>query len=167
MLRLAISAGISRDLFIEQYLKFNFEKNWIQSLLSLKDKKWDKFINKNHIEINNLIDEITKLFKKLQKYSQELVGADKKNENQYKSIEKKYKKIQKEMISSMKEVHFNASTIEALMESLYELNKKLLVREGRMLRLAMSAGISRDLFIIFIQSPPSLLSFAKVNLILF
>ena len=29
----------------------------------------------------------------------------------------------------MKEVHFNASTIEALMESLYELNKKLLVRE--------------------------------------
>ena len=92
-------------------------------------------------------DEITKLFKKLQKYSQELVSADKKNENQYKSLEKKYKKIQKEMISSMKEVHFNASTIEALMESLYELNKKLLVREGRMLRLAISAGISRDLFI--------------------
>ncbi len=92
-------------------------------------------------------DEITKLFKKLQKYSQELVGADKKNENQYKSLEKKYKKIQKEMISSMKEVHFNASTIEALMESLYELNKKLLVREGRMLRLAISAGISRDSFI--------------------
>ncbi|MFL2510343.1 MAG: RNA polymerase sigma factor RpoD [Alphaproteobacteria bacterium] len=92
-------------------------------------------------------DEITKLFKKLQKYSQELVVADKKNENQYKSLEKKYKKIQKEMISSMKEVHFNASTIEALMESLYELNKKLLVREGRMLRLAISAGISRDLFV--------------------
>ena len=92
-------------------------------------------------------DEITKLFKKLQKYSQELVSADKKNENQYKSLEKKYKKIQKEMISSMKEVHFNASTIEALMESLYELNKKLLVREGRMLRLAISAGVSRDLFI--------------------
>ncbi len=92
-------------------------------------------------------DEITKLFKKLQKYSQELVGANKKNENQYKSLEKKYKKIQKDMISSMKEVHFNVSTIEALMESLYELNKKLLVREGRMLRLAMSAGIPRDLFI--------------------
>jgi len=92
-------------------------------------------------------DEITKLFKKLQKYSQDLVNADKKNENQYNSLEKKYKKIQKEMISSMKEVHFNASTIEALMESLYELNKKLLVREGRMLRLAINAGVSRDLFI--------------------
>ena len=63
-------------------------------------------------------DEITKLFKKLQKYSQELISADKKNQKNYISLEKKYKKIQKEMIISMKEVHFNSSTIEALMESL-------------------------------------------------
>ncbi len=92
-------------------------------------------------------DEITKLFKKLHKYSQELITTDKKNQNKYLSIEKKYKKIQKEMVISMKEVHFNASTIEALMESLYELNKKLLVREGRLLRMAMNSGISRDSFI--------------------
>ncbi len=92
-------------------------------------------------------DEITKQFKKLQKFSHDLVGADKKNENQFQSLEKKYKKIQREMVLSMKEVHFNASTIEALMESLYELNKKLLVREGRMLRLAINSGISREFFI--------------------
>ena len=92
-------------------------------------------------------DEITKLFKKLQKYSQDLILADKKNETQYNSLEKKYKKIQKEMVASMKEVHFNASTIEALMESLYELNKKLLVREGRMLRMALNSNVSRDSFI--------------------
>jgi RNA polymerase primary sigma factor len=92
-------------------------------------------------------DEITKQFKKLQKYSQELISGDKKNENQYSSFEKKYKKNQKEMIILMKEVHFNASTIEALMESLYELNKKLLVREGRMLRMALNSGVSRESFI--------------------
>ena len=92
-------------------------------------------------------DGITKQFKKLQKYSQELIIADKKNENNYNALEKKYKKIQKEMVIFMKEVHFNASTIEALMESLYELNKKLLVREGRMLRMALNSGISRDSFI--------------------
>jgi RNA polymerase primary sigma factor len=92
-------------------------------------------------------DEITKQFKKLQKYSHELISGDKKNDNQYSSLEKKYKKIQKEMVISMKEVHFNASTIEALMESLYELNKKLLVREGRMLRMALNSGVSRELFI--------------------
>ena len=92
-------------------------------------------------------DEITKLFKKLQKYSHELIESNKKKENKYLSIEKKYKKIQKEMIASMKEVHFNTSTIEALMESLYDLNKKLLLREGKMLRMALSASVTRASFI--------------------
>jgi RNA polymerase primary sigma factor len=92
-------------------------------------------------------DEITKLFKKLQKFSQDLAVGDKKNEAAYLALEKKYKKIQKEMVVSMKEVHFNSSTIEALMESLYELNKKLLVREGRMLRMALNSGVSRESFI--------------------
>ena len=42
MLRMALNSGVSRDSFIEHYLNFNFEKNWIQSLLSLKDKKLGK-----------------------------------------------------------------------------------------------------------------------------
>ena len=37
------------------------------------------------------------------------------------------------MVAAMKAVHFNSTTIEALMEALYELNKKLLLREGKML----------------------------------
>jgi len=92
-------------------------------------------------------DDITKLFKKLQKSSMDLIGFDKKNTNNFITLEKKYKKIQKEMVVAMKAVHFNSSTIEALMESLYELNKKLLVREGRMLRLATSEGVKRESFI--------------------
>ena len=92
-------------------------------------------------------DEITKQFKKLQKYSQELISADKKDQSKYVLVEKKYKRIQKEMVIAMKEVHFNSSTIEALMESLYELNKKLLVREGRMLRMALNSNVARDSFI--------------------
>ena len=92
-------------------------------------------------------NDITKLFKKLQKYSSELINLEKKDNKNYISIEKKYKKIQKEMVSAMKAVHFNSSTIEALMEALYELNKKLLLREGKMLRLATSAGVKRESFI--------------------
>ena len=63
-------------------------------------------------------------------------------------IRKKYKKIQKEMVSAMKAVHFNSSTIEALMEALYELNKKLLLREGKMLRMATSAGVKREIYLL-------------------
>ena len=61
MLRMAINSGVPRGLFIENYLNFNFEKNWIQTLLSQKNKNWEKFINKNHIEINKLIDEIKEI----------------------------------------------------------------------------------------------------------
>ncbi|MDA9629010.1 RNA polymerase sigma factor RpoD, partial [Pelagibacteraceae bacterium] len=92
-------------------------------------------------------DDITKLFKKLQKSSTDFINSDSKNTTTFLSLEKKYKKIQKEMVIAMKAVHFNSSTIEALMESLYELNKKLLVREGRMLRLAIGEGVKRESFI--------------------
>jgi len=61
MLRLATGEGVKRESFIEHYLNFNFEKNWIQNLLNLNDKNWEKFINKNHIEINKLIDEIKEI----------------------------------------------------------------------------------------------------------
>ena len=40
-------------------------------------------------------DDITKLFKKLQKHSLELMNGDKKNQSSYASLEKKYKKVQK------------------------------------------------------------------------
>ena len=92
-------------------------------------------------------NEITKLFKKLQKNSIELINADKKDQKIYLFLEKKYKKVQKEMVSAMKAVHFNSSTIEALMEALYELNKKLLLREGKMFRMATSSGVKRESFI--------------------
>ena len=92
-------------------------------------------------------DEITKKFKKLQKFNQELKSVDKKNRKKFESLDRKYKKIKKEMIISMKEIHFNSTTIEALMESLYEINKKLLMREGKLLRFAMDVGVRREDFI--------------------
>ena len=109
------------------------------SLAAMEEKLKPKVLND--------FNDITKLFKKLQKHSQELINADKKNENNFKSLEKKYFKIQKDMISAMKAVHFNSTTIEALMEALYELNKKLLLREGKMLRMATSSGVKREDFV--------------------
>ena len=61
MLRLATSSGVKRESFIEQYLNFNFEKNWIQNLLATKDKNWEKFINRNHLEINKIVEEIKEI----------------------------------------------------------------------------------------------------------
>jgi len=92
-------------------------------------------------------DNIAKTFKKLQKVQLEIKNVDFGNEKKFKSLEKKYKRIQREMIQSMKNVHLNSSTIEALMDHLYDLNKKLLMREGKLLRLATDCGIKREEFI--------------------
>ena len=109
------------------------------SLAAMEEKLKPKVLND--------FNDITKLFKKLQKHSQELINTDKKNEKSFTSLEKKYLKVQKEMVAAMKAVHFNSTTIEALMEALYELNKKLLLREGKMLRMATSAGVKREDFV--------------------
>ncbi len=109
------------------------------SLAAMEEKLKPKVLND--------FNDITKLFKKLQKHSQELINADRKNEKNFISLEKKYLKVQKEMVSAMKAVHFNSTTIEALMEALYELNKKLLLREGKMLRMATSSGVKREDFV--------------------
>ncbi len=109
------------------------------SLAAMEEKLKPKVLND--------FNDITKLFKKLQKHSQEFINADKKNEKNFISLEKKYIKIKKEMVAAMKAVHFNSTTIEALMEALYELNKKLLLREGKMLRMATSAGVKREDFV--------------------
>ena len=109
------------------------------SLAAMEEKLKPKVLND--------FNDITKLFKKLQKHNQELINADKKNEKNFTTVQKKYLKIQKDMIAAMKAVHFNSTTIEALMEALYELNKKLLLREGKMLRMATNAGVKREDFI--------------------
>ena len=92
-------------------------------------------------------DNIAKTFKKLKKAQQEFKNVDSNNQKKYKSSEKKYKKIQRNMIELMKGIHLNSSTIEALMDYLYDLNKKLLMREGKLLRLAIDCGIPREDFI--------------------
>ncbi len=92
-------------------------------------------------------DDITKKFKKLHKTYDELKEATLKKNKNYIQIQKKYKKTQREIIYLMKSIHLNDSTIETLVEHLYELNKKLLVREGLLLRLANESGIKRDAFI--------------------
>jgi len=91
-------------------------------------------------------DNIAKTFKKFQKVQLEIKNISR-DEKKFKSSEKKYKKIQRQMIQLMKSVHLNSSTIEALMDHLYDLNKKLLFREGKLLRLAVDSGVKREEFI--------------------
>jgi len=61
--------------------------------------------------------------------------------------ERKYKKLKNEIIGEVKSLRLNQARIDALVEQLYDINKRLVGYEGRLMRLAESHGTSRDDFL--------------------
>jgi RNA polymerase primary sigma factor len=61
--------------------------------------------------------------------------------------ERKYKNLKKEIIDEVKSLRLNQMRIDALVEQLYEINKRLVSHEGRMMRLAESHGVAREDFL--------------------
>ena len=61
--------------------------------------------------------------------------------------ERKYKKLKNEIIDEVKSLRLNRARIEALIEQLYDINKRLVGYEGRLMRLAESHGVPREDFL--------------------
>ena len=61
--------------------------------------------------------------------------------------ERKYKKLKSEIIAEVKSLWLNRARIEALVEQLNDINKRLVGCEGRLLRLAESHGVERGDFL--------------------
>src|SRR5688572_20489974 len=60
---------------------------------------------------------------------------------------KKLEGFRSEVITDVKSLSLNTSRIESLVEQLYDINKRLVRFEGRLLRLAESYGIKREAFL--------------------
>jgi RNA polymerase primary sigma factor len=63
------------------------------------------------------------------------------------SQERKYKKLKEEIIQQVKSLRLNQARIDALVEQLYDINKRLVGHEGRLMRLAESHGVVREDFL--------------------
>ena len=63
------------------------------------------------------------------------------------SQERRYKQLKEELIRAVKSLSLNQNRIEALVEQLYDINKRLVQNEGRLLRLAESYGVRREEFL--------------------
>jgi RNA polymerase primary sigma factor len=61
--------------------------------------------------------------------------------------ERKYKKLKNEIIGEVKSLRLNRARTEALIDQLYDINKRLVGCEGRLLRLAESNGVGREDFL--------------------
>jgi RNA polymerase primary sigma factor len=63
------------------------------------------------------------------------------------SQERRYKQLKEELITAVKSLSLNQARIEALVEQLYDINKRLVQNEGKLLRLAESYGVRREEFL--------------------
>ena len=63
------------------------------------------------------------------------------------SQERSYKELKDELITAVKSLSLNNARIEALVEQLYDINKRLVQHEGQLLRLAESYGVKREEFL--------------------
>src|SRR4051812_31877873 len=92
-------------------------------------------------------DSIADNYKKLRRLQVEHVDLRMQNKQLTPAQERKYKKLKEEIVRDVKSLSLNANRIEALVEQLYDINKRLISHEGRLMRLAESYGVSRDEFL--------------------
>ena len=86
-------------------------------------------------------------YKKLRKLQDQEVERALRNDTLSSGQEKRYKVLKDEIVAEIKSLSLNANRIESLVETLYDINKKLLGYEGRLLRLAESYGVKREDFL--------------------
>jgi RNA polymerase primary sigma factor len=58
-----------------------------------------------------------------------------------------YRKLKQGIVADLKSLHLRQARIDSLVEQLYDINKRLVGHEGRLIRLARSHGIAREDFL--------------------
>ncbi|WP_020173442.1 RNA polymerase sigma factor RpoD [Methyloferula stellata] len=92
-------------------------------------------------------DRIADAYKKLRRLQDQNVENKLKNETLTPAQERKYKTLKKEIVADVKSLSLNQNRIESLVEQLYDINKRLISFETKLLRLAESHGVSREDFL--------------------
>ncbi len=92
-------------------------------------------------------DRIADSYKKLRRLQDQLVENKLANKTLSPSQERRYKKLKEEIVVDVKSLSLNQNRIDALVAQLYDINKRLMGYEGRLLRLADSYSVDRTDFL--------------------
>ena len=92
-------------------------------------------------------DNIADAYKRLRRLQDQDVEGKLQNETLSPAQERKSKKLKEEIIQDVKSLRLNQARIDALVEQLYDINKRLIGHEGRLMRLAEGYGVVRDEFL--------------------
>jgi RNA polymerase primary sigma factor len=92
-------------------------------------------------------DKIAEIYKKLAKLHEGRVDAAQRGEELPKAQNNRYAKLKEEMIEAMQGIRLNNQRIEALVQQLYDINRGLMSLEGKLRRVAESAGVKQPDFV--------------------
>ena len=92
-------------------------------------------------------DKIASEYKRLRRLQDQDIALRLKSDTLTPSQERKYKKIKEEIIAAVKSLRLNQNRIDALVDQLYDINRKLVGFEGRLMRLGESYGVVREDFL--------------------
>ena len=92
-------------------------------------------------------DRVADAYKKLRRLQDQNVENKLKNEALTPAQDRKYKTLKKEIVADVKSLSLNQNRIDALVEQLYDINRRLIGHETRLLRLAESFGVAREDFL--------------------
>src|SRR5262245_29132725 len=92
-------------------------------------------------------DSVAKEYKRLRRLQDQDIQFKLRSQTLTPAQERKYKKVKKQIISEVKSLRLNQARIGSLVDQLYDINKRLLGYEGRLMRLAESHGVVREDFL--------------------
>jgi RNA polymerase primary sigma factor len=92
-------------------------------------------------------DTVADSYKKLRRLQDQDIQFQLKRRSLSPAQERKYTRLRKQLVGEVKSLRLNQARIDALVEQLFEINKRLVGHEGRLMRLAESHGVSREDFL--------------------
>ncbi|MHA7871491.1 MAG: RNA polymerase sigma factor RpoD [Hyphococcus sp.] len=92
-------------------------------------------------------DKISSDYKKLRRLQDIMIEEQLKGDDLTASQSRRFKKLQKDIVELVRSVRLNNQRIEALVEQLYDINRRLMALEGKLVRLADSYGVNRQEFL--------------------
>jgi RNA polymerase primary sigma factor len=92
-------------------------------------------------------DNVADTYKRLRRLQEQDIQFRLKRASLTPAQQRKYKKLKEEIIAEMQSLRLNQARIHSLVEQLYEINKRLVGYEGRLLRLSESHGVTREDFL--------------------
>jgi RNA polymerase primary sigma factor len=92
-------------------------------------------------------DNVADAYKRLRRLQEQDIQFRLQNSSLSPAQERKYKKLKEEIVSEVKSLRLNQARIDSLVEQLYDINKRLVGYEGRLMRLSESHGVTREDFL--------------------